>query len=40
MLAALTVLLLLCRYDVVREPEWPQTWLGTLPKAVVMVMLP
>src|SRR5215831_4322551 len=40
MLAAVTLVLPVCRYDVVRAPECPTTELGTVPKAVVMVMLP
>src|SRR5262245_25769068 len=40
MLAALTLLLAVCRYDVVLDPECPVTLVGTLlPKAVVMEML-
>src|SRR5262249_44103300 len=40
MLAAVTLVLAVCRYEVVLDPECPTTLLGTLPKAVVMVMLP
>src|SRR5215471_11441625 len=39
MLAALTLLLPDCRYEVVREPGWPVTLLGVLPKATVTARL-
>src|SRR5689334_12982144 len=39
MLAALTLLLPGCRYDVVREPGWPVTLLGVLPNATVTARL-